>query len=101
LAAAGISAPDIDRMGVDQVLDDGLPRFVWDDVPMPEADYAAAVLASVRERNQRREQYEHAKRQLDLRSPDVTGPPGGVVDKPLGRASSGQAQSGEGPRWRR
>ncbi len=65
LAAAGIEAPDIDRMGVDQVLDDGLPRFVWDDVPMPEADYAAAILASVRERNHRREQYEHAKQQLD------------------------------------
>ena len=65
LLAAGIDAPEVDRMAVDQVLDDGRPRFVWADVPMPEADYAGAILTAVQERNRWREQYEHAKQQLD------------------------------------
>lgn len=61
LAAAGMSAPDVDRLAVDQVLDDGLPRFVWQDVPTTQDDYAMAILTSVRERDRWRQQYEHAK----------------------------------------
>ncbi|MFC3689956.1 replication initiator [Aquipuribacter hungaricus] len=88
LLAAGIAPPDVDRMAVDAVLDDGRPRFVWADIPMPEADYAAAILAAVQERNRWREQYEHAKRQLD---PGGTGPPGRAVDNPLSNPLSGHA----------
>ncbi len=76
-------------MGVDQILDDGRPRFIWADVPMPEADYASAILASVQERNRWREQYDHAKQQLE--GPDGTGPPTGAVDNPLSNPPSDQA----------
>jgi hypothetical protein len=78
-------------MGVDQVLDDGTPRFVWEDVPMPEADYAGAILAAVRERNRWREQYETAKQQLHTAGPDGTGPPHGAVDNPLSNPLNGHA----------
>jgi hypothetical protein len=78
LAAAGIEAPDVDRLGVEEVLDDGLPRFVWADVPVEEGDYAAVILASVRERQRWREQYEQAKQQLQ-RAREGPGP----VDSPL------------------
>ena len=83
-----MAAPDVDRLAVDQVLEDGRPRFVWADVPMPEADYAAAILAAVHERNRWREQYEHAKQQLDAGG---TGPPGRAVDNPLSNPHSGHA----------
>jgi len=79
-------------MGVDQVLDDGSPRYVWEDVPMPEADYAMAIFASVRERNRWRAQYEAAKQKTAATTgPGGTGPPGGAVDNPRGNPSSGHA----------
>ncbi len=80
LLAAGIEAPEVDRMGVDHVLDDGSPRFTWEDVPMPEADYAGAILAAVQERNRWRAQYESAKQLTATAGPGSTGPPGGAVD---------------------
>ena len=91
LLAAGIEAPEVDRLGVDQVLDDGTPRFVWEDVPMPEADYAAAILAAVRERDRWREQYETAKQQLEAGARAGKGPPPGAVDNPLSNLHSGHA----------
>ncbi|WP_380167737.1 replication initiator [Jannaschia sp. R86511] len=89
LLAAGIDAPDVDRLGVEHVLDDGSPRFTWEDVPMPEADYAGAILAAVQERNRWRAQYEHAKQQLDATG--GSGPPGRAVDNPQSNPPSGQA----------
>ncbi|MGJ7442230.1 replication initiator [Aquipuribacter sp. MA13-6] len=95
LAAAGMSAPEVDRLAVDQVLDDGLPRFVWEDVPTTQDDYAMAILTSVRERDRWREQYEHAKNHPlpDTASNPVDGaagigppdlaPPGGGCANPI------------------
>jgi hypothetical protein len=91
LAAAGMSAPDVDRLAVDQVLDDGLPRYFWKDVPTTENDYALTILRSVQERDRWRQQYEHAKHQLEARTdrradgtaatgpPDPTPPGGGCA----------------------
>ncbi len=62
LAAAGVEAPAVDRMAASVLAEDGLPRFVWEAVPVTEADYATTVLLSVVEARQRRAQYEAAKR---------------------------------------
>ncbi|WP_380169103.1 replication initiator [Jannaschia sp. R86511] len=89
LLAAGIEAPEVDRMGVEHTLDDGSPRFTWEDVPMPEADYASAILAAVQERNRWRAQYESAKQLTATTGPGATGPPGGAVDNPQGNSTRG------------
>lgn len=61
LQAAGIDAPEAERLAADVLHDDGLPRFVWEDVPVLEHDYTATIAASLRQARQWREQYEHAK----------------------------------------
>ncbi|MDF2091086.1 replication initiation protein [Knoellia sp. 3-2P3] len=70
LEAAGIEAPEADRCASDVLDDDGLPRFVWEDVPVDQRDYPAVILASVREHRAWKAQYERAK---SIR--DGTGPP--------------------------
>ena len=70
LEAAGIDAPEADRCAADVLDDDGLPRFVWEDVPVDQRDYPAVILASVREHRAWKAQYEQAK---SIR--DGTGPP--------------------------
>lgn len=61
LEEAGIDAPEARRLAADVLHDDGLPRFVWEDVPVQERDYAATIAASLRQRRRWREQYERAK----------------------------------------
>jgi hypothetical protein len=62
LAAAGLTAPEVDRCAADVLHTDGRPRFVWSDHEVDESQYAAVVLASIAERHRWRAQYEHAKR---------------------------------------
>ncbi len=61
LEAAGIQAPDADRMAVEVLADDGLPRFVWQDVPVRDRNYARAIAALIRQRQEWRKQYDAAK----------------------------------------
>jgi hypothetical protein len=61
LEEAGIEAPEARRLAADVIDDDGLPRFVWEDVPVEERNYAATIAHSIRQRRAWREQYEAAK----------------------------------------
>lgn len=61
LHAAGVEAPEADRLSVDVLHDDGKPRFVWDDLPTTEANYTDVLVASVMERRRWRAQYDSAK----------------------------------------
>jgi len=61
LQAAGVDAPEADRLSVDVLHEDGQPRFVWDDLPATQADYTEALVAAVMERRRWRAQYDHAK----------------------------------------
>jgi hypothetical protein len=61
LEAAGITAPAANRMAAETLHDDGKPRFVWEDVPVTEHDYARVVMATVVEARRWRAQYDHAK----------------------------------------
>jgi hypothetical protein len=61
LAAAGIEAPDADRLAADRTLPDGTPRFVWADADPDETTYVAVIAASLRQAQAWRCQYEHAK----------------------------------------
>jgi hypothetical protein len=61
LQAAGIDAPEADRLSADVLHEDGQPRFVWDDPPATGADYTEVLVASVMERRRWRTQYEAAK----------------------------------------
>ncbi len=72
LTEAGIEAPEADRLAADVLHDDGLPRFVWEDVPVRERDYAAVITKSLRQAQRWRTQYDDAKRQAAQRgSPPV------------------------------
>ncbi len=61
LLAAGIVAPEIERMAADVTLPDGSPRFVWTDTRPDARTYARVLLASIAERQRWRAQYEAAK----------------------------------------
>lgn len=61
LEEAGVEAPEARRLAADVMHEDGLPRFVWEDVPVEERNYAATIAASVRQRRAWRDQYERAK----------------------------------------
>jgi hypothetical protein len=79
LAAAGIKAPDADRMSAEALADDGLPRYVWEPVPISEAEYATTVLLSIKQAQRWRAEYETAKQQLAVQTRagpeiDATGP---------------------------
>jgi hypothetical protein len=72
LQEAGIEAPDADRMAADTLAADGLPRFVWEDIPVVDRDYVHVVMATVREAHRWRREYEEAKQQAAARaSPDA------------------------------
>ena len=71
LQAAGIDAPEADRLSVDVLHEDGQPRFVWDDLPVTGADYTEVIVASVMERRRWRAQYDTAKQATHERN----GPP--------------------------
>jgi hypothetical protein len=61
LQAAGVEAPEADRLSVDVLHEDGQPRFVWDDLAVTGADYTEVLVASVMERRRWRAEYDHAK----------------------------------------
>ncbi|MGF1662617.1 MAG: replication initiator [Kineosporiaceae bacterium] len=82
LAAAGIDAPQADRMAAAALDEDGDPRYRWEPVEPGEADYGAAVLDLARERHRWRREYGQAKALLAARE----GPPG-ACGQPLGNAS--------------
>jgi hypothetical protein len=93
LEAAGIHAPDADRLAADYKPhqrdgddlddedqddqgdghdghggpdpDDGTPRYRWRPLEPGEADYRAAIVASAREQHRWRQQYQHAKAALE------------------------------------
>lgn len=61
LLAAGIVAPEIERMAATVTLADGAPRFVWTDSRPAPSSYIRVLLASIAERQRWRAQYETAK----------------------------------------
>jgi hypothetical protein len=61
LLAAGIVAPEIERMAADVLSADGLPRFIWSDETPDPATYAVTLLEAIAERQRWRAQYEAAK----------------------------------------
>jgi ketosteroid isomerase-like protein len=64
LIAAGIEPETVDRMAADTLTADGRPRFVWEEVPVTNADWTAVVIASLRGHRRRRDQYESAEKAL-------------------------------------
>ena len=61
LLAAGIVAPDTERMAADVTLPDGSPRFVWTDTAPDPITYRQVLLEAIAERQRWRAQYEAAK----------------------------------------
>jgi len=61
LEQAGIEAPDAKRLAADVLDTDGRPRFVWEDVPAPERDYARTVALSLKQKRAWAAQYETAR----------------------------------------
>ncbi len=68
LLAAGIVAPEIERMAADITSADGLPRFIWTDTRPDPITYTQVVLAAIAERQRWRSQYEAAKQTVDNHS---------------------------------
>jgi hypothetical protein len=65
LAAAGVEAPEVDRMAADVLRDDGLPRYrwrVWDPLDSTVPVYRQVITRSIAEKLRWRCQYEAAKR---------------------------------------
>jgi hypothetical protein len=77
LSAAGIVAPEVERMAATLTLPDGSPRFIWTDGRPDLTTYARVILASIAERQCWRAQYQHAKtvRPVDNSFGNATGPP--------------------------
>ncbi|HEV7173558.1 replication initiator [Pedococcus sp.] len=71
LAAAGIEPDDANRMATDTLTEDGRPRYVWEEVPVTQADWATVVIDSLRERHRRQDQYKLAKTILAGTDPPV------------------------------
>jgi hypothetical protein len=64
LAAAGVEAPATGRLSADVLAGDGLPRYVWEPVPISEGQYATSVLLSIKQALRWRSEYETAKQQV-------------------------------------
>jgi hypothetical protein len=76
LLAAGIVAPEIERMAASVTLPDGSPRFVWTDTRPDPRTYTRAILHSIAERLRWRQQYEQAKAAAHpVDNCSATGPP--------------------------
>ena len=71
LLAAGLVAPETERLAATVTLPDGSPRFVWTDTRPDARTYARVLLASIAERQKWRQQYEAAK----AAAPPVDNPP--------------------------
>ena len=65
LTAAGIDPPDADRLATSVLEEDGLPRFVWEEIPVHERDYVRVVAGTVLQARRWRAEYEQAKRLAD------------------------------------
>jgi hypothetical protein len=61
LLAAGLVAPETERLAASVTLPDGSPRCVWTDTRPDARTYARVLLASIAERHKWRAQYEAAK----------------------------------------
>lgn len=61
LEAAGIEPQEARRAAVDVLHTDGQPRYVWEDVPLAERDYAQVIVTSVAEHRRWRAELEHAR----------------------------------------
>jgi hypothetical protein len=69
LEEAGIEAPEARRLAADVLDTDGRPRFVWEDVPPPERDYARTIALSLKQKRAWATQYETAKAALASTGP--------------------------------
>lgn len=65
LAAAGMLAPEIERMAATVMAADGKPRFVWTDTRPDPITYARVIMQAVAERLRWKAQYRAAKEQAD------------------------------------
>ena len=77
LEAAGMLAPEIERMAATVLAKDGKPRFVWTDTKPDPVTYVRVIMAAVAEQQRWRAQYQAAKDAaglVDNHSAD-TGPP--------------------------
>lgn len=78
LHAAGIVAPEVERMAAGVLSPDGLPRFIWTDEQPDSTSYTLTLLRAVAERQRWRTQYEQAKTTVgavDNRSATASDPP--------------------------
>jgi len=77
LFAAGLVAPETERLAATVTLPDGSPRFVWTDTRPDARTYARVLLASIAERQQWQQQYEAAKAAAPAvdNTPATTPPP--------------------------
>jgi len=96
LAAAGIEAPDADRLAADRTLPDGSPRFVWTDSAPDETTYVAVIATSLRQANTWRAQYETAKAVAAQRG----SPPVGSHSATQPSVATDAALNGEMRTWR-
>ena len=91
LEAAGIDPPEARRKAADVLHTDGQPRYVWEDVPTAERDYAAVIVASIAEQRRWRAEHEHAKAVAAQRG----SPPSEPVDNRSATESMADAKTGE------
>lgn len=76
LLAAGIVAPETERLAAKVTMPDGSPRFVWTDTRPDPVVYARVLLMSIAERLRWRVQYEAVKQAAALvDNCSATGPP--------------------------
>jgi hypothetical protein len=80
LQSAGMAAPDLERMAIDVLSPDGLPRYVWTDERPDPTTYTLMLLRAVAERQRWRAQYDQAKTRTAVETVDslsAIGPPSG------------------------
>ena len=73
LEAAGMLAPEIERMAATVTMPDGSPRFVWTDTNPDPITYAQVIMAAVAERLRWKAQYEAAKEHVAQQDGAVDG----------------------------
>lgn len=61
LEEAGIEAPEARRLAADVLGVDGLPRFVWEDVPVEQRNYGSTIARSIEQRRRWKDEYDRAK----------------------------------------
>lgn len=72
LEEAGVEPEDLNRLSADQTLDDGTPRYRWDDVDRRHLDYVTVIGRTIRQAQRWRVQYQAARNATHAAS---TGPP--------------------------